>query len=123
MKFIQIALICTLIPATALSFELTQNHIQQAEETRDMAIKMGLNKATPEQMVDTAIEMATHSETSPRELTKAEKKAMTCMMKEVLNMQFKSNIKDYARFLNDEAYRVEINKQWEEKCNVHYPAQ
>lgn len=121
MKFIQIALICTLIPATALSFELTQNHIQQAEMTRTTAISMGLNKATPEQMVDTAIEMATYSETTPRELTKAEKKAMTCMMAKVLDMQFESDIKEYARFLNDETFRVEINKRWEEKCKVHYP--
>ena len=118
MKFLQIALICTLIPTTALSFELTQNHIQEAEATRAWAIKVGLHKATPKQMVDTAIEMATQSESNPRKPTRQEKKAMTCMMARVLDMQFKSDINEYARFLNDESYRIEINKEWEKKCNV-----
>ena len=91
--------------------------------TRAMAVKMGLHKATPEQMVDTAIDMATHSETKPRELTKEEKKAMTCMMAKVLNMQFKSDLKEYARFLNDESYRVEVNDGWKKKCEVHHTGQ
>lgn len=120
MKFIQIALILALIPTPALSFELTQNQLQEAETTRAWAIKMGLHKATPKQMVDAAIEMAAQSETEARAPSKQEKKAMTCMMKQVLDMQFKSDLKEYARFLNDESYRVEINKGWEKNCKLNH---
>jgi len=119
MKRTLIILACLLLPLTAFSFELTQEHVTQAESARAAAVSMGLHKATPEQMVDTAMEMVTFTESKPRELTKEEKKSMTCMMKYVLEMQFKSDITEYARFLHDESYREEMNKKWEKKCKVY----
>lgn len=122
MKSMFVVLVCVLVTSQAYSFELTQDHIRQAEMARDMGLKMGLNKATPEQMVEAAIDMAAGGETEVRALTRKEKKAMTCMMARVLDMQFESDIKEYARFMSDDTYRVEINSRWAKKCGVHSPA-
>ena len=93
----------------ATSFESTEEQIKQAEMFRKAATQMGMDKMSPEQLIDVSMGMAKSlgSEVK-RQLTEKEKKALVCYMEKILEIQFEYPIEEYVRFLNDEEYENKL---------------
>ena len=113
-----IALILLLFPSVAFSFELTQEHIQQAEMARADGVKIGLDKMTSEQLKEVTRDLVNDTEAANTELTVEVKRAFACYSQKLMDMQFRSEIKEFARYLNDKEYQKRINNQYEKECKV-----
>ena len=111
-------LVIIVIPSMAYSFELTQEHIQAAEKVRADGIKMGLDKMTSEQLKEMTRSLVKDPEEAKRVLTEEERKAFSCYGHKLLDLQFKADIKEFARYLHDEQYKQTINEQYEKECKV-----
>ena len=114
-----VTLVFLLVPFAAFSFELTEEHIQVAEKARADGIKMGLDKMTSEQLKDITRDLVKNREAAKRKLTEEEKKAFACYGQKLMDMQFNSEIQEFARYLNDKECQNEINEQYEKECKVN----
>lgn len=113
-----VTLAIILIPSIVFSFELTPEHIQAAEKIRADGIRTGLDKMTSEQLKEATRSLVQDPEAAKRVLTEEEKAAFSCYGDKLMEMQFKSDIKEFARYLHDEKYKKMINGQYERECKV-----
>lgn len=117
--FILLFLTMMLSTPVASSFEPTEEQIKQAEMFRKAATQMGMDKMSPEQLIDVSMGMTKSLGSKvKRQPTEKEKKALVCYMKKILEIQFEYPIEEYVRFLNDEEYENKLNQKFTKKCGL-----
>jgi len=85
---------------------------------RTDGIKQRLDKMNPGQKMEVTIRLVKDPVAAEKELTEQERKAFTCYGQKLMDMQFRTDIKEFATDLNDKEYQDKINKQYENECKV-----
>ncbi len=98
-------------PAVA-EYKISKQDIINAEKTRAMAVKMGLNKVSSASWVSIA------KKSTKKPLSKKQIAALQCMAKKAKEMQFNSPIKVYARYLADQEFEQKTDTENAESCGL-----
>lgn len=111
-----IAVASIIIVSTAYAeYKVTPKNIAKAEKMRSTSIKLGLDKIKPSQLV----QMASNTSSKNREISAAEKQSLECVVKKAQDMQFKSPIEEYARYLADKDFAEKIDADANDLCGLN----
>ena len=110
-----VSLIClTSSIAFANEFKVTEKQIKEAKHVRMAAQQMGLDQASPEELVISVFQ----AENPTKELSESELKKMACIYKKNMEIQFDAPLEELARYLNDDEYLKEMTEKFEKECSV-----
>lgn len=113
--FITIIVSIFLISTASAEYKITPKDIAKAEKMRAMAVKLKLDKIKPDQL------LAGASTVLPlkRELNPEEKKAVECIVKKAQEIQFKTSIEIYARYIADKDFKEKTDTDINESCGLY----
>ncbi len=106
-----------LFSVNCFAADVTPDQIAEAEQARVMSKKIGLDKATPEKMVEMALSMGD----AKGDMTAAEREAMKCVIEKTMYIQFKAPIEEFAKFLTDEAHEEQLMQKFSKECGFNAP--
>lgn len=113
-NYLQLLIILIFASTASAEYQITPEDISRAEQIREMGLKLGLNKPVGEETIS-ALALSAGGKT---ELTPEARAVMTCIYRKAQDIQYKSNIKFYARYLADEEFEKKTTEAIEDECGL-----